>query len=86
MNIELINGAHHEWNFWEYLLQEIFPEFNISGRPPWKKQIEPTNKHLIVSANLDCKKLKGYKKDGFDEQFTLPNDYIRSASISNLRW
>ena len=64
MNIDLIHGAHHEWKVLVYLMQKIFPEYNIPSKEPWKKQIEPTNKHLIVSANLDCKKLKGYKKDG----------------------
>ena len=36
IQIEVINGSHHEWKVIVYLLKNIFPEFNIPNNEPWK--------------------------------------------------
>ena len=72
MNIGLIQGAHFETPVWVYLLQNIFPELNIPRTEPWKYK-QTSDKSIIVSANLDCGKIKGHRNGGMYYELTSGN-------------
>lgn len=68
ININLINGAHHEWKVIVYFMQNVFPEMNIQTKEPWNC-LTASSLSLYISANLDNKIIKGYKN--YDMNFKL---------------
>ena len=75
IQIEVINGSHHEWKVIVYLLKNIFPEFNIPNNEPWKWNNKNALFTLGISANLD-RKLNGVRKGDMtyylDENIKIP--------------